>query len=82
MPSYATEYLAGNTGTYFTGHEGIAMAEPLSQAMMDATSPNIGDVPQAWDANTPFFLAEYGPHTVDDETQTASVHFGNQVVPH
>ncbi|EAQ91668.1 predicted protein [Chaetomium globosum CBS 148.51] len=77
-PSYATGYLCGNTATYFVGHEGIAAAEHVSQAMADVTSPNIWPVQEMGYPGTPFLSAEYGPHTVEDETQTASAHIGNQ----
>lgn len=64
------------------GHEGIAAAEHVSQAMADVTSPNIWPVQEMGYPSIPFVSAEYGPNTVEDETQTASAHIGNQVAPH
>jgi hypothetical protein len=76
---YATEYLDGTTETCFTEHEGIPGAEHLSQTMVDVAS---WAVPETGYLDTPSFSAEYAPHTVDGETQTASAHNGNQVTPY
>ncbi|KAH6838581.1 hypothetical protein B0I37DRAFT_358329 [Chaetomium sp. MPI-CAGE-AT-0009] len=78
---YATEHLGGNTETYLAGLEAIPSVEDHTQAMMDASSPNIWALSETPCPSTPSFAPDYGPDTVRYETQTASAHIENQVTP-